>query len=256
MIDLHSHLIWDIDDGSESKKMTINMLKQAVKGNTTKLILTPHYLKGFYEPNIIYVKKRCEEIENLVKEEGLPLQIYYGQEVYLTEDILSLYKDGFIGTINESRYMLIEMNMKKINVRKSLKIISNLIRYNIVPVIVHPERYILFVKNPKIINKFIKLGCLFQLNVGSLSGDFGKKAKKLGKFFIENKIYSFIGSDAHKDFKRNPNMSKGINIINSIDSNYLEYIEKSSKNLLENREIKFIGRNIRNIKLINYFLIK
>lgn len=248
MVDLHSHLIFDIDDGSKSKEMTINMLKQAVKGGTTKLVLTPHYLPGHYEVPINKVKIRCEELKDLAKEEALDIEIYYGQEVYFTTNILENYEEKLIGTINNSRYMLIEFNMRNFSVKEVLEVLYELQLKGIVPIIAHPERYNIFIKNPSLINQFIKEGFLFQLNIGSIIGDFGREVKKTADIFLKHRIYSFIGSDAHRDKKRNPNMSEGIEILKQRDSNYFKYLKASGEELLRNEEIIFKGCKIKEKK--------
>ena len=66
MVDLHSHIIFGVDDGSKSKDMTINMLKQAVEGGTKKLVLTPHYLPGYYEVPINQIKERTKELKSFI----------------------------------------------------------------------------------------------------------------------------------------------------------------------------------------------
>lgn len=245
MIDLHSHLIWNIDDGSNSKEMTINMLRQAVKSGTRKLVLTPHYLPGYYAEPICKVKERSREVEALLKEEKINLEVYVGQEVYFTTSILENLDEGIIGTINNSRYMLIEFNMKNFSVKEVTETLYELQLKGIVPIIAHPERYHIFIKNPSLINEFINEGYLFQLNSGSLTGDFGKDVKKLAENYINNKIYSFIGSDAHRDEKRNTDMSKGIELLEDMDKEYFRYIKNSGEKLLENEEVKFIGNKIK-----------
>lgn len=248
MVDLHSHLIWGIDDGSKSKEMTINMLRQAVEGGTKKLVFTPHYLPGYYEVPIIEVREKAKEISLLTKEEGLDIEIYCGQEVYFTENMLEYLENELIGTINESRYMLIEFNMRNFSVKEVIDILYEIQLKGIVPVIAHPERYHKFIKNPSLINEFIKEGFLFQLNLGSITGDFGKEVKKTAEVFLKNKIYSFLGSDAHRDEKRNPDMSIGIEILKAMDNNYFSYLRASGEELLNNDEIIFIGNLIKEKK--------
>ena len=248
MVDLHSHLIWDIDDGSKSREMTINMLKQAVEGGTKKLVLTPHYLPGYYEVPNIKVKERRKDIELLAKEFNLDIEIYCGQEVYFNEKILENFENNLIGTINESRYMLIEFNMRSFSIKEVTEILYELQIKGIVPVIAHPERYIKFIKNPSLINEFVKEGFLFQLNIGSITGEFGKEVKKTAELFLKNKIYSFFGSDAHRDEKRNPNMVEGIEILKAINKKYFNYLRISGEELLDNKEIKFMGNLIKEKK--------
>lgn len=248
MVDIHSHLIWGIDDGSESKEMTINMLKQAKEGGTKKLVLTPHYLLGYYEVPIIKVKEKAKEISLLAKYNEIDIEIYCGQEVYINRKILENFENKIIGTINESRYMLIEFNMRNFSVEEVIEILYELQLKGIVPIIAHPERYIKFMKSPSLINEFVEEGFLFQLNIGSITGDFGKEVKKTAELFLKNKIYSFLGSDAHRDEKRNPNMSKGIEILKEMDNNYFNYLRDSSERLLNDDEIEFIGDSIKEKK--------
>ena len=244
MVDLHSHLIWDIDDGSKSREMTLNMLKQAIEGGTSKLVLTPHYLPGHYEVPIDKVKVKCEELKELARAEALDIEIFCGQEVYFTTNILENFENNLIGTINNSRYMLIEFNMRNFSVKEVLEVLYELQLKGIVPIIAHPERYNIFIKSPSLINEFIKEGFLFQLNIGSVTGDFGKEVKKTAEIFLKHRIYSFFGSDAHRDEKRNPNMSEGIEILKQRDENYFKYLKASGEELLRNEEIIFKGAKI------------
>lgn len=248
MVDLHSHLIWEIDDGSKSRDMTLNMLRQAAQGGTTKLVLTPHYMPGYFEATLDEVKKRTEDIIKLAIREEINLDIYQGQEVYYTDKIYENYINNYIGTINNSRYMLIEFNMRDFSIKEAIENIYELQLKGIVPVIAHPERYQKFIKNPSLINEFIKEGFLFQVNKDSLTGDFGKEVKKTTEIYLKNNIYSFVGSDAHRDTKRNANMQNAINYLESFNKKYANYLLDSGENLLNNKEIKFEGSLIKEKK--------
>ena len=254
MIDLHTHLIWGIDDGSLSKEMTINMLRQAYQGGTKHLVLTPHYFPGYFQAPKNIVKEKCEEIKALAKEENIKLEIYCGQEVYYSDKIFEQYEDELIGTINDSDYMLIEFNMKEFSKEEVLDNIYELQLHGIKPIIAHPERYRVFLKKPELINDFIEEGYLFQLNSGSLTGYFGKEVKRLAEKFVQNKIYSFIGSDAHRDETRNPNMFETLELLEGMDTDYFRYIRESSKKVLNNEEVEFIGSLIKEKKnLFSFF---
>lgn len=248
MIDLHSHILWDIDDGSKSKEMTLNMLKIAEKNGTTKIVATPHFYRGVWEASFDKVKERIEEVKLLAKENNISIGIYGGQEVYYTENILLHYNEGFINTINNSKYMLIELPMKEFNISEVIDNIYELQLKGITPILAHPERYIPFIKNPILINKFIKEGFLFQLNAGSISGAFGKEVKKTAETFAENKIYSFMGSDAHRDEKRDTNLSVGITSIEKINSEYIKIFNDNGQSAIENKEINFIGHKVKEKK--------
>ena len=72
------------------------------------------------------------------------------------------------------------------------------------------EKYNIFIKSPSLINEFIKKGHLLQLNIGSITGELGKEVKKTADIFLKHRIYRLVGSDSHRDRKRNSNMSEGI----------------------------------------------
>ncbi|WP_291652711.1 CpsB/CapC family capsule biosynthesis tyrosine phosphatase [Clostridium sp.] len=248
MVDLHSHLICGIDDGSKSRDMTLNMLRQAAEGGTTKLVLTPHYMPGYFEVTLDEVKKKAEDIIKLAIREEINLDIYQGQEVYYTDKIYENYINNYIGTINNSRYMLIEFNMRDFSIKEAIENIYELQLKGIVPVIAHPERYQKFIKNPSLINEFIKEGFLFQANKDSITGDFGKEVKKTTEIYLKNNIYSFIGSDAHRDTKRNANIQNVINYLESFNKKYANYLRDSGENLLNNEEVNFEGSLIKEKK--------
>ena len=138
--------------------------------------------------------------------------------------------------------------MKEFDVEKVINNFYELQLKGIVIILAHPERYIEFIKKPSLINKFIDEGFLFQLNTGSISGEFGKEVKKTAEIFLKNKIYSFIGSDAHRYEKRNPDMSNGIEALKSMDRDYFSYFKDSGERLLKNEEILFLGSKVKGKK--------
>ncbi|MEG0669130.1 MAG: CpsB/CapC family capsule biosynthesis tyrosine phosphatase [Clostridium sp.] len=255
MIDLHSHIIWNVDDGSKSEEMTIQMLKKAEESGTSKIVATPHFFSGYFTVSREEIKEKVEEVKALAKQNNINIEIYQGQEVYYSDKIFEQYNEGLIGTINDSRYMLIEFPMREFSISEILDNLYELQLKGIIPVIAHPERYHRFIKEPRLINKFIDEGFLFQLNLGSIAGDFGKDVKNTAKVFIEHRVYNFIGSDAHRDEKRTTNMEAGLKELKDLDSKYIRYIEKSSESLLLNEEIGFIGKKIEGKKrgILSFF---
>lgn len=244
MVDLHSHIIWDIDDGAKSKDMTLNMLKIAEANGTRKIVATPHFYRGVWEVHSHEVEKRIEDVKTLAKENNIDIEIYSGQEVYYSENILEYYNEGLISTINNSRYMLIEFPMKEFNMSEAVDNIYELQLKGIVPVMAHPERYRQFIKNPILINKFIKEGFLFQLNAGSLVNHFGKEVRKTAEIFLKNNLYSFIGSDGHRDEKRDTNLKAGMDVIKTINSDCINIFKENGEAAIENREVIFNGKKI------------
>lgn len=242
MIDIHSHIIPGIDDGSRSMEMTLEMLRTAEQCGINEVFATPHYLLEYGEAKINEVKEYVKNINEILKEENINIKIYSGQEVYFTENIISDYIAGNIGTLNDSRYMLIEFDMRKLE--------ENIIDYlyelqikGITPIIAHVERYKYIMQKPELINRFIGEGYLFQLNSGSIEGKFGAEVQKTAKLFLNNGIYNFIGSDAH-----NTSSARGMNVsnaLNLIDTDNLKKFEESSKRLINNEKVIFSGKMIK-----------
>ncbi|WP_055069284.1 tyrosine-protein phosphatase [Clostridium massiliamazoniense] len=251
MVDLHSHVMYGVDDGARSKEMAINMLKLAESGGTRKLICTPHYFRGRFEKTFSEVKDELENLKKIAEDNNISLELYCGQEIYLTNYLLEDLEEGRIGTINNSKYMLIEMNMNEIP-KRALDIIYELRLKGIVPIIAHPERYVPFMDNPELINDFIEEGCLFQLNGGSISGKFGSLVKKTAKLFLENNLYSFLGSDGHFDEQRNTNLSDAMDNIRNIDEELLNIYKENGEKVILNEHVAFKGKAIER-KKISFF---
>ena len=250
MVDMHSHIINEIDDGSKSIEMTINMLKKAEESGTTDIIATPHFMRGRFEVEYKDVIKRAEELKKIVKENNIHINIYVGQEVYYSKNLLEYYNDKIIGTINNTKYMLIELPMLEFDIDEVINTVYELQIRGIVPIIAHPERYKPFIKKPSMINKLINEGMLFQMNAGSISGDFGKDVKKTAAKYLEHNVYSFIGSDAHRDRGRDTDMSEALNILESYER---KVFINNGKAMLQNEDVEFKGTAVKEKKFLGIF---
>lgn len=250
MVDIHSHIINEIDDGSKSIDMTINMLKKSEQSGTTDIIATPHFMRGRFEVEYKDVVKKVEELKKIVKENNIDINIYAGQEVYYSRKLIEYYNDKIIGTINNTKYMLIELPMLEFNIDEVINTIYELQIRGIVPIIAHPERYKQFIKKPSMINSLIKEGMLFQLNAGSIAGDFGKDVKKTATKYLEHNIYSVIGSDAHRDRGRDTDMREALNIL---EEDKKEEFINNGRAILENKDVDFKGTTVKEKKFLGIF---
>lgn len=256
MIDIHSHILPGIDDGSRSKEMTLEMLRQAVKDGTKKIVATPHFCRGYGESTYEEVKELVKDVRKLAKEEEINIDIYHGQEVYYSESMLNDYNEGVIGTINDSKYMLFEFPMTVEPDEEAFNIIYELQLKGLVLILAHPERYKFVINSPEKINRFIDEGILFQLNSGSLEGKFGDKVKKTANILVENGIYNFIGSDAHNDSSRKTGVSNGAMLAAKKNKIYEDLFLKSTEEVLSNLDVCFMGERIKKKKSIFSFFKK
>lgn len=245
MIDFHSHILHGVDDGSKDEDMTVDMLKLAKKSGTTGIVATPHFFRGRFQVPYEEIKKEVAKLKILAKEKDIDIEIYCGQEVYYNSRILESFQCGDIGTIENSRYMLIEFPLRNFSVDEVKNDIYELRLKGVAPIIAHPERYKKFIEAPELINKFIEEGFLFQLNTGSITGDFGSRVKKTAKLFIKHKIYSTFGSDGHRSQVRTTDMTAGIKAIEKINSGYVREMENISQEILMNNKVTFQGERIK-----------
>lgn len=247
MIDIHSHIIPNVDDGAKNIDITLDMLRLARESGTKKLVLTPHYFLGRFEVNREKIEKIAIRLKELLIKENIDLEIYVGQEVYFTKYIIEQLQSGEIATINNSKYLLIEFNMNSID-KEALEIIHEMKIQGIVPVIAHPERYVEFQKKPSLINQYMEMGCLFQLNANSLSGLLGRESEKLAKMYLKENLYSFLGSDAHGNGRRNTNIQQYKSIIEGINCDFIKQSTENGIKLLNNQDIKNCGNKIKREK--------
>lgn len=205
MIDIHCHVLPSIDDGAEDIETSLEMLRIAERDGIKKIIATPHFYRNYYEVPYEEVIKRTEELNKIAVEEGINVKIFPGQEVFLDKYTIQNYKEGIIGGLNNSKYMLLELPFDELP-KYAVDTIYELKVLGVIPIIAHPERYEYVIKNPEVLNGLIEEGCLFQINAGSVKGIFGKKVQKTSKLLIENGVCDFLATDAHTIGRRCPEL--------------------------------------------------
>lgn len=247
MIDIHSHILPLIDDGSKSLDMSKDMLSIAYNEGIKTIIATPHYYPNIYEPDAVSIEKSVEELNDISNSLNLNIRILKGQEVYLTHDLLDKYKEGKILTLNDTKYMLIELPFDILK-PYTLDIIYELRIRDIVPIIAHPERYSYIIKKPSTINQFIDEGCLFQINSHSITGEFGREIKNTALKLIKHNICHFIASDAHSNQKRIPALKKSFDIAVKNNKEIVKNVSNNEEILINNgymlQEVKKIKDNV------------
>ncbi len=233
MKDLHSHLLPGIDDGSKSIEETITLLKKASEEGITDLVLTPHYIEmSKYNCNNDDKLRLLKIVQEEASKENININLYLGNEVYLTENFLELLKNNEIMTINNSRYLLLEFPLGNM-FRNTKEILYELIVSGYIPIIAHPERYRIFQRHPEHMEEYLRMGVLLQGNYKSLLGKYGKDAKHTLKYFLKKGWICLIGSDCHHE--ENFEIKKMKRKLNSIVKD-----EQMIADILENNFVKII----------------
>lgn len=212
MIDIHTHILYGVDDGSKNLNMTLDILEEAEKVGFTKIIFTSHYMEDYFIVDSNKRKKILTEIDNL-KTTGIDL--YLGNEIFLTENIMKLLNEKKAVTLNDTKYVLFELpfNNRPINLMEMVfKMQSN----NLVPILAHPERYSYFYKTPEIYEQLVDKGVLLQLNFGSFDEQYGRKARIMAEKLLKNNLAHFIATDVHRPNTVYPEIPRIIDNLNKL----------------------------------------
>lgn len=208
MIDIHTHILPGIDDGSDCMESSLEMAELAVESGVSVIVTTPHCnMEGAFENyNSPQLTKLYDRLNGVLKEEGINLQLLRGMEIYGTEDVVAKMEEGLLIPLNDSRYYLMEFNFGE-DPGWIGDILEDVLNSKRIPVIAHPERYYCIQDNPMILYEWMSLGCLSQLNRGSVFGSFGRHAKKTADILLEHELVTCIASDAHSPYQRTTYMA-------------------------------------------------
>ena len=253
MIDLHNHILPNVDDGACGLHETIEMLQIAVKDGIHTIIATPHYCVPRYRVPQKIIQEKVRQINNLAKQHGLPIEIFPGREMMLDTTILNTIKQEVTCTLAGTDYMLIELPMYEWK-DYYRDIIYELHVMGYVPILAHAERYPYFWEEPSKINDLLQEGVLIQINSGSVLGMWGKTVQKTTRTFLKHGIVQFIGSDAHNSKERPPTLSKAVSVINKIQPCLGERLLFNGELLIMNKEVVSNSEKITLSKSIWDFL--
>lgn len=199
MIDIHCHLMPGVDDGSADLKETLAMFENAYTTGVTDMILTPHYIRGTKYSIDNQAKARITEIiREALRRADIDINISFGNEVYIDDQLPELLAAEKVSTLAGSRYVLVELPVACMD-KNAGNIFFRLRSNGYTPIIAHPERYNYFQKCPEKVMEYVKLGCLLQGDYMSILGKYGKKAQKTLKTLLKNDVISFLSSDIHHE---------------------------------------------------------
>lgn len=219
MIDIHTHLIPNIDDGPSSLEDALALCRAAVNDGITHAICTPHILPGRFDNTKTNIIQAYELFKNASQAYGIKLNLGIAAEVRLDPQILPLIledKIPFLGKLagSDLHYMLLELPDAQIPVGADV-FVHRLLDLNICPVIVHPERNRSVFMNPAKIKPFVDAGCQLQITASSLVGQFGPAVEKAAWDLIDKGYVKAIASDSHNTTGRRPRMTEAKNAIAS-----------------------------------------
>jgi protein-tyrosine phosphatase len=226
MVDIHSHILPGVDDGAADMYETLEMAAMAVASGVTTMIATPHCnIPGSYENYYCdgYVEI-FRAVEQALVEEGIPLTLYAGMEVFVTPNLPELLKEGKILSLNGGHYILLEFSFEEEGDYLN-EMLQEIRALGLIPVIAHAERYRCVQRNPQIVYDWCEKGYVVQCNKGSFEGRFGKKCANTAFQLLSHNLVTVIASDAHGARKRTPYMMDAYEkLMDKYDVKYLDIL--------------------------------
>lgn len=238
MIDLHIHILPGMDDGSPYMEESLEMARIAVKSGTTELAVTPHsYADGrdyfMYTYDDVY-----SSFESELKKEHIKLKIHPGMEILAFPDMVKLLDAGVLKTINNTKYALVEF---KFHEEEELirDYLSEMIAAGYKPIVAHLERYEAVQENELFAFDMADMGCVLQMNKGSIAGKFGQRAEKAAWRMLDQKLINIVASDAHRSDVRTPALDGAARVIESEYSKQMRDVlfEKNPERILAGQGI-------------------
>ncbi|MGV6852265.1 MAG: tyrosine-protein phosphatase [bacterium] len=211
MIDLHSHTLPKLCDGSQSIETSLAMARMAVADGTTHLACTPHIYPGIYNNSTGTIQPALAHLQKELDQHEIPLKLVIGADTHMVPEVMQGLKDGRIPTLNHSRYFLLEPS-HHVPVTNFVDQVVNFVNAGYIPLITHPERLSWVKDHYEEFIEAAKLGAWIQITAGALSGHFGRTAKKWANQFLLDGYVHVIASDAHGIDKRPPILSEGIDV--------------------------------------------
>ncbi len=209
MIDLHCHLIPGVDDGAASLDIACQMAFQAWSTGTQAVVTTPHFNRPDQpaEMSVAQIKRQCRKTVERLREEGCPLDLYYGMEMFVTHRLPWLLDQGEYITLGLSRYLLMEFFVDE-RFSTMGEMIRTVLDHDLVPVIAHPERYEAIQRQPERVAEWLSQGVVVQLNKGTIMGRMGNSSERTAWWLLKRGLAHAIASDAHGVRNRNTNLDE------------------------------------------------
>ncbi|HXB68865.1 MAG TPA: CpsB/CapC family capsule biosynthesis tyrosine phosphatase [Candidatus Acidoferrales bacterium] len=211
MIDIHSHVVWGLDDGATDMEQSLVMLRAAAQTGTTDIVATPHSNAEFrYEAELLE-----ERIRLLAVELGGKPRIHRGCDLHLSFDNIDevLQRPGKY-TIDGKQYLLVEC--PDFHVGKHMEgVLQRLIDSGIVPIVTHPERNPVLQQKVSRVEEWVELGCLVQVTALSICGGFGRTAGGVANRLLEQGLVHVVASDAHDPEHRHARLDEAYGIVKS-----------------------------------------
>lgn len=212
-IDIHTHIMPEVDDGAKSFEESLELLKIAYQNGTNQFVLTPHY-RGSYKNYSSILQPKFEVFSKKVAEVFPDIQLYLGTEIHYDSTVAEKLTNKQLVTLNNTQYCLLELS-NRFSKSKMLDAVYEVVATGFIPIIAHIEHYDVFRDNLGLVAEVINIGAFIQVNADSILGKNGLSKKRYCKFLLKNHCVHFVASDCHDVKYRPPLLNKCYNKVSS-----------------------------------------
>ncbi|MAV89751.1 MAG: hypothetical protein CMG05_04135 [Candidatus Marinimicrobia bacterium] len=223
MIDFHNHVLPNIDDGSKSMEISLDMMRYAAEQGITDVVNTVHYQHPKVETENISYRRIQKELQNLqfeLNNNNIPVKLHVGAEVFFLPNLGEIRIDPLATFIN-GKHMLIEFQVNQIPEIQKQELFD-LKMAGVTPIIAHPERYRQVQESIEFVTEWLEAGCIIQVDAGSPLGHFGSPSQLASEKIIKNGWCQILGSDAHNNRKRNFCLRESVDMVRNWIGNRVE----------------------------------
>lgn len=217
-IDIHNHILPGLDDGPHNIEGSLEMARLAVKNGITKIIATPHYNNEYYQPPKELILNKLDQVRKEIINSGIPIEIYSGNELRIAVDLIEKLNNQEVLPLADSRFILLEFPFSNIPIY-AIELIADLFDSGWCPILAHCERIYDIQQNPNLLDRYISIGCMVQINANSLTGELGKTSYKTAVELLKRGRVDIMASDAHSARDRVPDFTKAIKVASKIIGN-------------------------------------
>jgi len=209
MVDVHCHILPQVDDGAKSWYIALNMCRIAFQDGITHIVATPH-ANETYTFNREYLAAQLQELSTRVDN---AISFSLGCDFHLSYDNLAdamAFPRRY--TIDGGPYLLVEFSDFGIPPQVSNHLFG-LRNIGITPILTHPERNPILQRNPEQVLAWVRHGCAVQVTASAFTGFWGETARRCALWLLEHEAVHVLATDAHDDRRRTPVLSEALSVI-------------------------------------------
>ena len=223
LIDIHSHILHNLDDGSSDLGASVEMCRIAIEDGTSDIIATPHTFHPKFDVNIKDRNRRILELQNELDRLGLQINIHLGFECRINENLLShLIENPEFTLCGKGQFFLLEFDPMFIPPDFE-SFLFEAKTSGLQPILVHPERNLEIIKNIDRLKDFVEKGLEIQITASSITGEGGRKIRHFSEKIIKENIIHYVASDIHGPNSKNYHLKNAYNkILNLCGEDYAD----------------------------------